>query len=33
MPELALKEMHFRAYASAKLRNFDGTAVRRPQRS
>ena len=29
MPAMALKEMHFRAYASAKMRNMDGTAFRR----
>ena len=33
MAPAAAKEMHFRAYASARMRNFDGTAVRRPQRS
>ena len=31
MPAAALKEMHFRGYASAKMRNLDGTAFRRPR--
>ena len=30
MPAASLKEMHFRSYASAKMRNMDGTALRRP---
>ena len=29
MPAAAAKQMHFRAYASAKSRNLDGTALRR----
>ena len=33
MAPAAAKEMHFRAYASARMRNFDGTAFRRSQRS
>jgi Ca-activated chloride channel family protein len=33
MLELDRKEMHFRAYASAKMRNIDGTAVRRKPQS
>jgi len=32
MPAAALKEMHFRSYASAKMRNLDGTAFRRIDR-
>jgi len=32
MPAAALKEMHFRSYASAKMRNLDGTAFRRGER-
>ena len=32
MPAAALKEMHFRSYASAKMRNLDGTAFRRPHK-
>jgi hypothetical protein len=31
MPAAALKEMHFRSYASAKCRMTDGKAFRRPQ--
>ena len=31
MAAAAAKQMHFRAYASAKTRNFDGTAFRKPR--
>ena len=31
MPAASLKEMHFRSYASAKMRMPDGTAMRRPR--